>query len=259
MSAYKGLPKNRTRHDHRALIKEIKAYLKFVATEELWDEVWNLKHVRLILDRHLGPPPKTVVFDVKTYTPLTFFKEVTGLNPDAYISVISTARHPWYTWQVLDAPDNWRRNGEYLNAPLKSWFAALQKGLQSGHTVVIGGDVSEPGKVPERDLFFVPTFDIPSSLINQHSRELRIANRSTTDDHGIHLLGAHRSKGAKWFVFKDSGRSSRYGKHKGYYFVSADYLKLKILTWYGHRSLAASLLQKATKKSTLSPKRSHSP
>ncbi|MBU1534488.1 C1 family peptidase [Myxococcota bacterium] len=243
--AYTGLTNGKKRHDHRDLVKEIKAYLAFVKNNSLWDEEWNLRHVALILDKHLGKPPVTFTYGKKNYTARSFHKEVTGLNMDDYVSVVSTTSSPFYTLMALDVPDNWRKSKDYYNVPLDQWFSSLQKAMAGGNTVVIGGDVSEPGRIAELDLFFVPTFDIPSALINQSSREFRIANHTTTDDHGIHLVGVAKNSPTPWFVFKDSGRSSRWGKHKGYYFVSGDYLRLKILTWLGHRSLVKELLTKA--------------
>ena len=71
--------------------------------------------------------------------------------------------------------------------------------------------------------------------INQGSREHRIVNGETGDDHGVHLVGFTREGGRDWFLVKDSNRSSRLGEHKGYYMWSGDYVKLKMLAFTVHR------------------------
>ena len=88
----------------------------------------------------------------------------------------------------------------------------------------------------------VPTFDIPGDLIDQSSRELRIANGSTTDDHGIHLVGHVRLDGHDWFLIKDSNRSSRHGRFEGYYFYRDDYVRLKMLTITVHKDDVRELI-----------------
>jgi bleomycin hydrolase len=242
LSDYSGLVNGKKRHDHRKLIKELKSYLKFVNKNNLWSEEWNLKHIKLILNKHLGTPPTSIKYNNLSITPLSFLKDVTGLNMDDYVSVISTSAYPFYSKQILNVPDNWSKNKNYINVPLDVWFNSIEQGIKTGYSLVLGGDVSEPGKIPGKDLFFIPSFDIPSSLINQSSREFRIYNSTTTDDHGIHLVGLSKKPG--WFIIKDSGRSSRWGKAKGYYFVSYDYTKLKILTWFGHKKLAEKFMAK---------------
>ena len=81
-------------------------------------------------------------------------------------------------------------------------------------------------------------------MINQSAREFRIYNKTTTDDHGIHLVGYTKVKGWDWFLIKDSARSSRWGKFKGYYFYREDYIKLKILTIFLHKDPAKPILEK---------------
>ena len=90
----------------------------------------------------------------------------------------------------------------------------------------------------------VPSFDIPGPSIDQDARELRFYNHTSTDDHGIHLVGHTRVDGHDWFLIKDSGRSSRRGKFEGYYMYRDDYVKLKMLTIMVHKDAAADLLAK---------------
>jgi len=100
--------------------------------------------------------------------------------------------------------------------------------------VSIGGDNSEAGMDGSFDKAIVPEWDVPAEYINQGSREFRIANGTTGDDHGVHIVGYTAKGGRDWFLIKDSNRSSRLGRHQGYYFWDGDYIKLKMLSFTIH-------------------------
>ena len=72
-------------------------------------------------------------------------------------------------------------------------------------TVSIGGDVSEPGFDRDTQCAVVPDFDIPSAYINDDARQFRFSNQTTTDDHGMHLVGYMEKDGKDWYLIKDSG------------------------------------------------------
>jgi bleomycin hydrolase len=244
---YPGVTQKGAKHDHTLLMREVKNYLAFIKNNELWDEEDNLNHIHLILQKHLGIPHKTFTYQGKTMTSQKFLKEVTGLKLDDYCSVMSTKFFPFYTHQEFRVPDNWWHSKVYINLPLDVWYGIIKKAIKSGYTLVIGGDISEPGKLGSRDVAFIPSFDIPQKYINQDSREYRIYNKTTEDDHGVHLVGYKRYKGHDWFLIKDSARSARYGKHNGYYFFRGDYIRLKMLTFTIHKDMLKDILPKLKK------------
>lgn len=241
---YPGVKTAGDKHNHAPLMKELKGYLKYIKDNNLWDEEENLKHIRLILDKYMGEPPQSFSYKGKSITPVEFFKNETGLNLDDYYSVMSTSYFPFYTIQEFRVPDNWWHSKKYINLPLDVWYETIKKAINSGYTLVIGGDVSEPGKSGVNDIAFIPTFDIPAQYIDQDSREYRIYNKTTDDDHGIHLVGYVKEKGKDWFLVKDSARSSRKGKYKGYYFFREDFIKLKMLTFTIHKDMLKEILPK---------------
>ena len=65
--------------------------------------------------------------------------------------------------------------------------------------------------------------------IDENARQFRFSNHSTTDDHGIHIVGYMEKDGKDWYLIKDSGSGSRNGRNPGYYFYNEDYVKLKIM------------------------------
>ncbi len=242
LEAYPGILREDGRHDHSLMTKEIHGYLRWVKENGFWFEEKVIAYVRMILDEYLGSPPERFDYRGRTYTPEAFRAEVLSLDMDDYIEICSTLREPFGTWMILDVHDNWRRRNDYLNLPLDDFYRVVRSALQEGYTAALGGDTSEPGVDGMHDAVVVPSFDIPGEWIDQASREYRIYNRTTTDDHGFHLVGYLEFGGRDWFLDKDSNRSSRLGEHKGYFFYDGDYIRLKMLSAMVHRDRLAGLL-----------------
>ncbi len=243
-AAYPGVLSPDGRHDHSQLIAQLKELSTWVKTNNIWDEGRVLAMTRVILDHELGAPPQRFTYEGHEYTPKQFLADVVRLNLDDYAEFMSTLSVPFYTQGEYKVPDNWWHDASYYNVPLDEWYAALKSAVQHGYTVALGGDVSEPGYNGFENAAVVPTFDIPQAYIDQSAREFRFANHTTTDDHGIHLVGWTTLGGHDWFLIKDSARSSRWGKFDGYYFYRDDYVRLKMLTFVVHKDAVRDLLAK---------------
>jgi len=242
--AYTGLINGKTRHNHTALFEELQAYLNYCKDHKFWDDEAALESIKIILNKHLGMPPESFLYNKKQYTPQEFLANVLQLKLDDYLEFMSTSSIPFYTKGIFDVPDNWWRDSSYYNLPLDEWCGIIQKALETGYTLCIGGDVSEPGYYGKEDAAFIPTFDIPQEYINQDSRELRIQNGATEDDHGVHIIGYTKVGEYNWYLIKDSARSSRQGQYEGYYFYREDYPKLKMLTFSVYKDVVSSILSK---------------
>lgn len=234
-SAYQGILNEDGRHDHTPLMKELHSYLDWVLENGSWDEEQNMVYVRSILNKHLGTPPDSFQFEGKTYSPQAFLKDVLKVTPKDYVSCVSRMDQPFYANVLLDVEDNWRRKENYLNLPLHDFTEVIKSAIKDGYTISIGGDNSEMGMDGMVDCAIIPEYDIPAKYINQASREFRINNRTTGDDHGVHVVGMEKIGGRQWYLIKDSNRSSRLGTFKGYYFWDADYIKLKMLSFTIHK------------------------
>ncbi|RKY88868.1 peptidase C1 [candidate division KSB1 bacterium] len=241
---YSGLVGDDKRYDHTRMFGEIKNYLRYINTHNYWDEQEVIATVKIILNKYMGAPPTSFEYHGKRMTPLEFLHNVLKLNPDDYVSVMSTLSIPFYTKGEYKVPDNWWHSADYYNVPLDEWYGIIKKAVKNGYTVAIGGDVSEPGYNGFEDAAIIPDFDIPQEYINQDSREFRFYNKTSTDDHGVHLVGYTRIGDHDWFLIKDSARSSRHGKFKGYYFYRDDYIKLKMLTFMVHKDVMKDILKK---------------
>ena len=114
-AAYPGRRVDGDKLDHEPLITEIRGYLDYVKANSLWDEEVVLKHVAILLDRHLGAPPKTFTHEGREMTPLEFLRNETKLNMDDYVDVMSTGYYPFYTFQEFAVPDNWWHSRESVS------------------------------------------------------------------------------------------------------------------------------------------------
>jgi bleomycin hydrolase len=245
-SAYAGLPPDRDKYDDSEMTAEMTRYLAFAKDHGYWDEATVIGGIRAILDRVMGRPPEQFDYEGKRYTPQRFLEKVLKLKLDDYLQVISTASFPFYTRGKFDVGDNWRPTEDSYNVPLAEFYECLTRATAQGYTVAIGGDTSEAGLYGLECAAVVPSFDIAQDGIDQDSREFRIDNRTTGDDHGIHLLASLQVGGRDWFLIKDSGSSAQWGPYKGYYFFRDDYIKLKMLSFMVHKDVVQFLMPKFT-------------
>jgi bleomycin hydrolase len=245
--AYTGLLNGQPYHDHEKLFEEMRVYLQGLKVSNAWDEEEVVRTIRSILDHYIGAPPATVTVDGKAMTPKEYFEKVVRLNLGDYVAFCSFMDRPFYQPTEYDVSDNWWHGREYINVPLTDYMAALKSAVRAGYTVTIWGDVSEPGLEGHAGIAVVPSFDIPSSYIDESARQFRYMNGTTGDDHGVHIVGYTEKDGKDWYLIKDSGSGSRNNGHPGYYFFHEDYVKLKMLGFLVHKSAVPELVKKLTK------------
>ncbi|MFA8343558.1 MAG: C1 family peptidase [Rhodothermaceae bacterium] len=241
---YTGLINGQPYHDHGAMHKELKSYLKSVKKNNNWNVDEVVCTFKKIMNHYIGTPPAKFEWEGKEYTPKTFLSNYLKMNPEDYIDVLSYMQQPYFEEVEYEVPDNWWHDKSYHNVPLDMWINTLKRVIKEGYTVSIGGDVSEAGYDSMTEVAIVPSFDIPRENINEYSRQFRFSNGTTTDDHGIHIVGYTEYKGDMWFVIKDSGSGARNGKNVGYRFIREDYAKLKFMDFMVHKDAIPELLKK---------------
>jgi bleomycin hydrolase len=246
-NVFTGLLSGQQYHDHSDMIKEIQTYLKNVKTTNAWSEDEVVAVTKSILNHYLGVPPAEIVVDGKKYTPKEYFTNYLKLNVDDYVDVLSYMQQPYWQQVEYEVPDNWWHNKDYYNIPLDDFMKVLKNAIKNGYTLAIGGDVSEAGYDSWAKCAIVPTFYIPSEYIDESARQFRFSNETTTDDHGIHLVGYTEKNGVTWFLIKDSGAGSRNIGDRGYYFYHEDYVKLKIMDFMVHKDMFKDYLSKFNK------------
>jgi bleomycin hydrolase len=241
---YTGLKDGQQYNDHGQMWKEMNTYLKNIKATSNWNEVVVLSTIKSILNHYLGVPPTSFKVNGKKMTPHTYLQKIVKVNPDDYIDVLSLLKNQYYSVDEYIVPDNWWHNSDYYNVPLDDFMQALKNALKNGFTVGIGGDVSESGISAHDEVAMIPSFDIPSQYIEENARQFRFSNRSTTDDHGIHVVGYQDRDNGTWFLIKDSGSGGHTGPHPGYYFYHEDYIKLKMMNFIVHKDAVKELMNK---------------
>lgn len=253
LEAYSGLKPGQTFHSHAKMFEELKNYVDFVNKNNIWDEAAILANFKSILNYYIGEPPTEVTVSGKEMSPKEYMSNVLRFNADDYCDALSYMQQPYWKQVEYQVPDNWWHNADYYNIPLDDFMNVAKKSLKAGYTLAIGGDVSEAGFLArEANAAVIPSFDIPSAAIDENARQFRFSNETTTDDHGMHVVGYLEKNGVTWFLVKDSGAGSRTGgieknKNFGYYFFHEDYIKLKMMDFTVHKDMMKELLPKFAK------------
>jgi len=250
-SDYSGMLAGQTFYNHEKMFAEMDTYLKSVKTNCAWNEEEVIATIKSILNDYMGTPPSKITVDGKEMTPQEYLKNVLKLNLDDYIDVMSLMEKPYNTKCEYKVPDNWWHSEDYYNVSLDDYMNIIKYAVKNGFTIALGGDVSEAGFESYAQTAVVPTFDIPSEYIDENARQFRFSNETTTDDHGIHLVGYYEKDGTTWYLVKDSGAGSRNAgkesKNFGFYFFHEDYVKLKIMDFMVHKDAMKDVLNKFAK------------
>ncbi len=208
-----------------------------------------------ILDAYLGEKIEKFTYNGKEYTPHTFADEYLGINPDDYIEVTSFTHHPYYSKFILEVPDNWSFD-EVYNVTLDDFIEIIDNSIEMGHTVAWAGDVSEKGFSWKKGIALVPdveyeetsgtdkerltglntkekneliySFEKPvkEMEITPELRQKAFDNYTTTDDHGMHIVGiAKDQNGNKFYMVKNSWDTDN--PFNGYIYMSEAFIKYK--------------------------------
>ena len=247
-SEYTGLINGREYHSHEAMMEEMKGYLNSVKENNAWNEKVVVETIKEIMNHHIGTPPTEFTVNGKKYNPKSYLKDYLKINPDDYVEILSYKQEPYWQQVEYKVPDNWWHSKDYYNVPLDVFMDIVKKSIRDGYTMSIGGDVSESGFSRETQVALVPSYDIPSEYIDENARQFRFSNETTTDDHGMHLIGYLEKDGKDWYLIKDSSSGSRNNDHNapefGYYFFHEDYVKLKMMGFTIHKDAVKDILKK---------------
>lgn len=247
-TAYTGKLNGRKHHTHAKMFDEMNSYLKYVKKTNAWSEKQVIETIKDIMNTHIGVPPTKFKVDGKMFTPKTYLTDYIKINPDDYVEILSYKQEKYWKQVEYKVADNWWHSKDYYNVPLDVFMQIVKKSIRKGYTMSIGGDVSEAGFLKSTQTAIVPDFDIPSAYINEDARQFRFSNGTTTDDHGMHLVGYLEKDGKDWYLIKDSSSGSRNNSETapefGYYFFSEDYFKLKMMGFTIHKDAVKDILKK---------------
>jgi len=273
-SVYTGLKLETDIHDHTEMFSVLNgaltgllAHMKEPGTNGItssWKPALNG-----VLDAYFGADVKEFEFNGKKFTPQSYAQSL-GLNMDDYVDVTSFSNTPFYKKCLIEVPDNWIWAESY-NVPLNDLLEITINALTNGYTVAWGADVSERGFSYNEGIAVVP--EDPSTIqvkgknnknfsdagaekksnaflqpvkelvITQELRQEAYDNKTTTDDHGMHIVGLYKDQvGTRFFLVKNSWGTDNYPK--GYFYVSENYFKYKTMNIFLHKDAIQSPLKK---------------
>ena len=163
-----------------------------------------------------GKFPEKFNVNGKEYTPKEYFASL-KLNPDDYIDFTSWTHVPYYELSPVEVGDNWRWEYAY-NIPLDEMIKVFDYAIDKGYTIAWGADVSEQGftrngiavvpdpeyvnKAKERGTDEAKWLGVTSATakfevkgpvkemeITPENRQKGYEEKTTTDDHGMHIFG----------------------------------------------------------------------
>ena len=263
--AYTGLLHGATRNNFKEMSAVIKnmldAYVKNPAGKLSPNWLSNIDNV---LDSYLGKYPESFFYNGKRYTPQTFAKEVIGINPENYVGISSYKDYPYYQRFVLPVPDNWSHDTNW-NVPMEELTKIIDNAIQKGFTVGWATDVSEPYFSYKNGVAYVPDLDLdnisdeqradlfkgpkPDKKITEDMRQLGLNNLTTTDDHGMQIVGLAKDQtGKEYYIVKNSwGETNDY---QGYIYVTKPYVQFKSTAILVHKDAIPTEILKKLKNTT---------
>jgi bleomycin hydrolase len=254
--AYPGLDYGQEKHVHSEMDALLSAYVNTVLKNPngklstKWFDGYNG-----ILDAYLGKYPDKFEYEGKEYTPRSFADGL-GLNPDDYVTITSFTHEPYYKQFVLDVPDNWNWENAY-NVPLDDMIKIMDNSINTGYSVIWGGDVSDKGfqfkkqglavvlndKVEDMTGSEIAKWDeIPykekqdslytfrtiraEKVITPEIREKAYDSWETGDDHGMNIVGIAKDQNGNQYYYTKNSWNNDSNKYKGYLYMSVPYVRL---------------------------------
>ena len=246
---YTGLREGQTRNNFSEMSNLIQGMQQTVVKNKKLTPNW-INAISSVMDSYLGVPPKSFQYNGKTYTPRTFADQVIGINTDDYVSISSFKEHAYYKPFVLLIPDNWSFESFY-NVKMNDLTDIIDNALVNGYTVAWATDVSEKFFSWKNGVAFAPEKEFesmtkeeqanlfngpkPEAKITEDIRQAAFDDYSTTDDHGMHIVGLVKDQnGKEYYIVKNSwGESNDY---KGYMYATKEYVKYKTISILLHKN-----------------------
>lgn len=253
---YDGLNYGSDTHRHGELSKILKSYTDVIISNpnKKLSTAW-LDGLNGILDAYLGKVPETFVYQGKSFTPQSF-AEYLGFDIDNYVSVTSFTHHPFYEKFALELPDNWLWSDSY-NVPLDDMKRCVYHALDNDRPVMWASDVSEKGFQWKKGIAVVPKEKVKEDMsdtelarwvklsakdreeeqykleapgeemaITQELRQTAFDDYSTTDDHGMEIVGTATDQiGHPYFIVKNSWDTN--AVYDGFFYASEPYFLYK--------------------------------
>lgn len=249
-SAYPGLLLGKLSHDHSDLQPRLEKYLDSLLSNRPLPDNWMM-NFQAILDDNLGKVPETFIYQERTYTPLSFAREILNFRGEDYVRLTSFTHHPYYRAFALEIPDNYA-SASYYNIPMSEMIALVKDAVSGGYSVMWDADVSNSNF--RQQAGYALQWSEPGAVTNPvnpddeeegwdpQARQHLFENLTTQDDHLMHLVGLERSrKGKTFFLVKNSW--GKVGPFEGYINVSENYFAINTISLVIPKAALGSVLK----------------
>ncbi|MFT3885474.1 MAG: C1 family peptidase [Flavobacteriales bacterium] len=240
---YKGLNYGTTKNQFAEMQAVLKAMLEAIVKAPnggklttAWKQAFSG-----VLDAYLGAVPANFTYNGKNYTPQSFAKEVTKLDPNDYVEFISVNNAPYWQKTMMMIPDNWAFQHDW-NIPMEEITNVIDHALRNGYSISWGGDVSEPSFSWKNGVAYVAALDAGDITKDQKAglfkgpraeptitpelRQAAFDNYTTSDDHGMQITGIAKDQlGNEWYMVKNSWGTEN--DFQGYLYMSKAYVQYK--------------------------------
>lgn len=231
---YNGIIQEDWQHDHLEMDDLLKNMVSSIGTSgygRIKPHSWT-RAIDGVLKAYLGTPPAIFVYKDSRYSPKTFADKYVGINPDEYIEITSYKQSDFYKMFVLNIPANWNEN-TYLNLPITDFEKTIDYALENGYSLAWDGDASEPFFDFKKGILQLSS-DEENMMITQMLRQKTFEDKTTTDEHNMHLIGKAKNKEGKiFYILKNSEGNNEMG---GYIYMSKNALLLKTISLLVHKS-----------------------
>jgi bleomycin hydrolase len=234
IATYESFPGEKVdgKYNHSKLISQLKKEADDInKTKSGKIDVSDFDAYQSILKEQLGKLPKKIELDDDKYTPEKL-RDKFKINADDYVELTSFSHHLFYEPFVLEIPDNWA-HALYYNLPVDDLLDVMYNAVNTGYTIAWDGDTSEKTFTHKKGKADVP--EKQQGKVNQKLRQETYYDRTTTDDHLMHIVGLSKdAEGKDCFYTKNSwgADSNVYG---GYLHMTDDYVRLKTIAIMVHK------------------------
>jgi len=121
----------------------------------------------------------------------------------------------------------------YYNVPVDELIEIMYNALNKGFTVCWDGDTSEKSFTHKKGKADLPEKEI--GKVNQELRQETFLNRTTTDDHLMHLVGLSKDSGGRNCFYTKNSWGKESNSFGGYLHLTEDYVRLKTVAIMVHK------------------------
>lgn len=234
---YSGLWEYEDGHNHSELHRVLNGIVDGVLGSRGPSPKWEPAY-QAALSTYLGEIPEEITVNGGTLTPLEFRDRILELDVSPYVEITSFSHKPFYETTALLVPDNWVRYDETWNLPVDDVMEILENALNNGYTAVYGGDVSERSFDQSRGWADWRE----NEVVTQADRQETWNNWTTSDDHGMHIVGIARDEdGTTYYKVKNSWGET--GAYDGYIYMSENFVRAKFDLITVHRDAIPQEIQ----------------